>query len=384
MKIELGNYDLIIKKRMPPKPKPVEAEKAALPSLQFLHLDHFERDAADIRVMLYHGDGALGSEHIYRQWRHVFVNSAVPFIGLIRNRKIYDKAATEFPDDPLVLLVGNAETPALMSRMPNLRAVMHTGNPGNMVHLLQYAHLRHCFIGHGDSDKNSSASKTFRVHDEIWVAGQGHIDRLKPFGSAWEFRIVGRPQAKEFMASSPPAIPSACYLPTWEGPNVRNQNCSLGIAEGIATELQQVFPDKVSVKLHPSTGFRLNNLPDVRQRIIATGADLIDTSAPIDAVMRISLVCVTDISSVVSDWLTSQRPAFVYVPSETDRASLSIGAYCYLFSDTNELRSLLDRVVVNDDDWLAGPRSAASEYLVSSKATKTDVFTKELRDVAGL
>ncbi|MDR6757853.1 hypothetical protein J2Y48_003150 [Mycoplana sp. BE70] len=380
MKLKLGKYDLIFKKRPRPKPKPI---KVIQPSLKILNPELFERDAGDVRVILYHGDATLGSEHIYRQWRAEFIKSGVPFIGLFRVRNIFEKVILEFPDDQIVLLVGNEETPTLMSRMPALRAVMHTGNPGNIIHLIQYGDLKHCFIGHGDSYKNASASKTFRVYDEIWVAGQGHIDRLQRFGSSWRFRIVGRPQAKDFMSSAAPETLTACYLPTWEGPNVRNEYCSLEFAEAISNVLRETF-QSVHVKLHPCTGFRLNNLTDVQQKIVDTGANLIDVSAPIDAVMKNSSICVTDVSSVVSDWLTSQRPVFVYVPKGVDRSSLPINTYCYIYSDIGELEALLNRVVVEGDDWLAAERAVASEYLVSSEATKTDQFVRQLRDVANM
>jgi len=376
MKIRLGRYEFVIRTSKPKAP-PRNTKSA----LQILNEGQFERDAENIRVILYHGDGTLGAEHIYRQWRDVFVESGVPFVGLIRNKVVFQQIAAEFPDDPVVLLVGNEETPNLISRMPRLKAVMHTGNPGNIVHLLQYGNLKHCFIGHGDSDKHSSASKTFRVYDEIWVAGQAHIDRLRPFGVNARFRIVGRPQVKAFVSSKEPSRLTAGYLPTWEGPNAERQLCSLEVASEVLGVLRRTFPVTFA-KLHPCTGFRLRNLDDVKSRVVATGADLLDTNLSIDRVMRNANICVTDVSSVVSDWLVSKRPVFVYVPKDVDRASLPLSKYAYVYSDADELEKLIDRAVVRGDDYMREDRIAAAEYLVDSAATLGDEFLARLREVS--
>ena len=48
-------------------------------------------------------------------------------------------------------------------------------------------------------DKSASAHKFFRVYDEIWVAGQAHIDRFKNAGfntAHIDFVKVGAPQFK--------------------------------------------------------------------------------------------------------------------------------------------------------------------------------------------
>src|SRR5699024_55331 len=102
---------------------------------------------------------------------------------------------------------------------------------------IQHRHVRHIFLGHGDSEKRASCNPFFTLYDEIWTAGQAHIDRCKHSGldfSQTRFRIVGRPQARPLLQAAADDGPSQhiAYLPTWEGID----------AEQNYTSIEQIAP----------------------------------------------------------------------------------------------------------------------------------------------
>ena len=85
-------------------------------------------------------------------------------------------------------------------------------------------HLRHVFLGHGDSDKATSATPIARLYDQVWVAGRAGIDRYRAAGidipeGATAIHGAELPETPSTTTASAPR-PSATH---WAG---RRRSCS--------------------------------------------------------------------------------------------------------------------------------------------------------------
>lgn len=369
----IGNLSVNVSRRRKPKPnnrpKPVSLPGSVM---------------AFYQALLHVGDGNQGADHIYRQWRDAFVESGVPFITLFRHHRIFERARKEFPSDAMIFASGAEEATNELAKLTGVTAYYYTGNTGNNVHLWANGDVKHIFIGHGDSDKSTSATRVFRTYDEVWVAGKGHIDRLQHIPHSWVFRIVGRPQVLPLLQEKAPdaSVQTFCYLPTWEGAGASPAVSSLSIA----TEVMGALSSRGAAlaKFHPATGVRISEYQSLEAKCNELGFSVLERARPITNVMAEAHFCVTDISSVISDWLVTKRPVFVYVPEHmrNDSERLPILRYAYAYSSIEELERHLDRVLRGFDP-LSDARETASEYLVSSNATRSGEFIRAVRENAG-
>jgi hypothetical protein len=189
--------------------------------------------------------------------------------------------------------------------------VTHTGNNLSMIRRLD---TRTTFVGHGDSDKADSINRFARVYDEVWVAGPLGRRRYAEAGlGVRDDAIVeiGRPQLP--VDPAPPAQPPVVlYAPTWEGWGDDPHHSSLG---HIGVQLvESLIGDGVRVhyRPHPLTGKRDAELraADAAIRALARAGKL--TVAGPDETLEQSLEMasglVTDVSSVIIEWLVFDRP----------------------------------------------------------------------------
>lgn len=147
-----------------------------------------------------------------------------------------------------------------------LRACLFVANTGDLIHLIREQNPMSAFIGHGDSDKNSSFNPFTKVYDEVWVAGAAGEDRYAKahIGVRPEqFVRVGRPQLEAIDLAAlnptgPDNIPTILYAPTWEGWNKEQQYCSL-LSQGVQV-VEQILRHQPAIRLifkpHPFTGIR--------------------------------------------------------------------------------------------------------------------------------
>ena len=165
---------------------------------------------------------------------------------------------------PVIALVTAKDLLAL--NLSTLRAGLFVANTGDVIHLVREQNPMSAFIGHGDSDKNSSFNPFTKVYDEVWVAGKAGEDRytraqigIRPD----QFVAVGRPQLEAIDVNvldphAPGHIPTILYAPTWEGWNQEQEYCSL-LAQGVDF-VEQVLAHPTTFRLifkpHPFTGIR--------------------------------------------------------------------------------------------------------------------------------
>ncbi|MBD8605711.1 CDP-glycerol glycerophosphotransferase family protein [Aeromicrobium sp. CFBP 8757] len=298
-------------------------------------------------------------------------------------------------DPPLFGRMASTSIPALELRDPGellmldfraARIALYPANTGNNIHLLRLPTLMSAFIGHGDSDKSASNNPFSRAYDELWVAGEAGADRYRRSGLGiheGQYRYVGRPQVHAI--SREPAlgaedVPTVLYAPTWEGVNLDQEYSSVSAVGVRVVEalLAAQPPVRVVFKAHPFTGQR-----DAKYRfVLARIAGLIDDAAArtgidhrvvkggsINEWFNRATALVTDISSVVSDFLASEKPYAVFNHTDLDDAAFreefpSTGAGTTIGRDGRGIAEFIDVVTRVSPDLHAERRASLAAYLL--------------------
>jgi hypothetical protein len=298
-------------------------------------------------------------------------------------------------DPPLFARMGSTSIPTLELRDPgellmldfaSARIALYPSNTGNNIHLLRLPTLMSAFIGHGDSDKSASNNPFSRAYDELWVAGDAGADRYRRSGLGVhedQFRFVGRPQVHAITRGprlGDDDVPTVLYAPTWEGVNLDQEYSSVSAVGVRVVEalLAAEPPVRVVFKSHPFTGQR-----DAKYRfVLARIAGLIDDAAArtgidhrvvkggsINEWFNRATALVTDISSVVSDFLASEKPYAVFNHTDLDDESFraefpSTGAGTTIGRDGRGIAEFIDVVTRAAPDVHAEARGTLATYLL--------------------
>ncbi len=222
-------------------------------------------------VVLYHGDNEKAVHEVV-MWLPTLEGLPQRSLVLVRNRAAFEA----LPATSSVVLCVPAAQDLMTLRLDCLRVALFVSNIGNNIHLLRHAGIRTAFIGHGDSDKSASANPFSKVYDEIWVAGPAGRERYARAGVDVRpevFVEVGRPQLELVRPAgdtrSP--VPTLLYAPTWEGWNAEQDYCS--VATHGEHLVQAVLASATSIRLlyrpHPYTGRRSRAVAAAHRRIVA-------------------------------------------------------------------------------------------------------------------
>ncbi|GAA3123183.1 hypothetical protein [Streptosporangium carneum] len=279
------------------------------------------------------------------------------------------------------------------------RLCLYPSNVGKNIHMLRIQGMRSVFVGHGDSDKEASFNPFTKVYDEVWVAGQAGRDRyLRARVGVRDEDIheVGRPQLSGIHTEGP-GLPyrTVLYAPTWEGWTDDLFHTSI-IAMGpgiVSALLAHTPPVRIIYKPHPLTGYRNPEAREAHRRISAMleAAELSGSIARHPAGRRDAgpvrhLVVtgrkptlygcfnqtdllVTDISSVVADFVASGKPYMVTnvagMPEEAFRERYPSAEAGYtLTEDLDELSAVLRALDEGGEDVLAAARRKLRTYLL--------------------
>ena len=248
-------------------------------------------------------------------------------------------------DPPLFAKMASTSIPTLELRDPgellmldfsSARVALYPSNTGNNIHLLRLPTLMSAFIGHGDSDKSASNNPFSRAYDELWVAGEAGADRYRRSGLGIheaQYRFVGRPQVHAI--SREPRARRRCRCRPCStrrrgrgSTSTRSTPRSRPSASQVVEALLAAEPPvRVVFKAHPFTGQRDAKYRAVLARIAAliddasarTGIDhRVVKGGSINEWFNRASALVTDISSVVSDFLASEKPYAVFNHTDLD------------------------------------------------------------------
>ncbi|HJV13789.1 MAG TPA: CDP-glycerol glycerophosphotransferase family protein [Propionibacteriaceae bacterium] len=267
-------------------------------------------------------------------WLPYLKRAGLRFIIVTRNA-VPAAVLAELTDVPVIEARGIADVDALV--VPSLKAAFYVNASSGNGSLVRFQHLTHIYLGHGDSDKPPSYNPTHAMYDQIFAAGPAATRRYAAHGvriPPQKFRIVGRPQVENVKQSTTPIAdlpePTVLYAPTWRGHVEETMLYSLPLGEQIvsallargATVIFRPHPFSYDFTEDAAAIERICSLLEADRR--KTGrAHLWGAAAEKD---RSILDCindsdamVSDVSSVVSDYLFSGKPfAMIAVPAEPD------------------------------------------------------------------
>jgi hypothetical protein len=339
-----------------------------------------ELRAYDPEVIVYMSAAAGQSGYMLNQWLSAL--AAMTRRGVLVVRE--ESNVAPIGETPLPIVLARATRDVERMVLPGVKLAIYVANSGRNVQLLREPAIKHVFLNHGDSDKATSANPVSRVYDEVWVAGQAAIDRYEAAGvriARDRFAVIGRPQVDRLpvgprASQSPPRV---LYAPTWEGIYEEVNYSSLEVAgELIIETILRERPDVAVVfKPHPATGVWR---PEMRaacrkvERLLMQSSHA-DRHLIVDAHQGVTLedcfalsdVLISDISSVVTDFMQTERPIITSNPLglQTDefRAMFPTQQASYILGpDFGAVAALLEEALGADP--LADERRAMKRYVL--------------------
>ncbi|MEA5053100.1 MAG: CDP-glycerol glycerophosphotransferase family protein, partial [Propionicimonas sp.] len=323
-----------------------------------------------------------------------------PFVVIVRTMDNFLEAAS-LTDRPILLRRRLSELDDVV--VPSIQTVFYVNNAATNSHMVRFPGLTHIMLNHGDSDKAPSFNPVSRMYDRNFVAGQAAIDRFAhnnvpvPDG---QLVIVGRPQVEHITQATTPISelphPYVLYAPTWAGFTADAQYSSLNAGLRLVTQLIERGCN-VIFRPHPYA-YRTPAYVAVCRAICATLASdpreaadhrygaRAETELSITDCFNLSNAMISDVSSVASDYLQSEKPLAMTVvhvgPEEyVNELPLARGAYL-LTVDGAELPNLDECLAkLLSTDPLAAIREELRTYYLDDAGPDpyVELFLREAR-----
>jgi len=355
------------------------------------------KDFLDFKFVLYSAEGPRGLSHL-DLWIPTLIESNINFVVFLRSLRLFNSATKKYSNVSFILVNSKNKVDFFLKKIKNAKVVLYSSNIGYNIDLVDNNNLKHVFIGHGDSDKTASAHKFFRIYDEIWVAGEAHIDRFKSLNinlNGLNFIKVGRPNLEKTLNKCEDKKYqnlknqiNILYLSTWEGAFIEQDYTSIYILKNILTKFnEEKNIDKFHMKFHPFVGKRDKKLNNYVTELLNLKLESINT----EIMKNISInnllnhnynVFICDISAVITEVLICNKPIFVYIPNDknikTSKSKMEYKDYTYIFSSTEELIEKFNKIIIEGNDYLKSKREEALEYILGKNETLNKVFYKVL------
>ncbi|UVI35273.1 CDP-glycerol glycerophosphotransferase family protein [Brevibacterium spongiae] len=255
-------------------------------------------------------------------WLPYLARTGKKFAIITRNN-VPAKALAELTDAPIITCPKSADLEKTL--VPSLGAVYYVNASSRNGEMIRHQEYTHVYLGHGDSDKPPSYNPTHAMYNRIFAAGQAATERYGAHGvtiSPEKFEIVGRPQLETVdVTTELPAGGSTTvlYAPTWRGHVDETMLHSLPVAPQMITELIKrgmtvVFrphPFSYEFEEDAATIRQIQGILDEdrmqsgRQHVFGDAAE---KDMDVIECMNLSDAMISDVSSVVSDYLYSGKP----------------------------------------------------------------------------
>jgi hypothetical protein len=323
-------------------------------------------------VVLYHS-GAPGSAYQVNMWLSTLEDIGRPAMVLLRQGDIL----SELEPTSLPVACVPSASDVMDLNLPSLRLALYVGNVAENVHLWRNGRLRHVFVGHGDSDKAASSNRVSRIYDQVWVAGPAGRERYRLSDSGvvdTAIVEVGRPQLRRIDQFAPRADRrlTVLYAPTWEG---WSDDMDLTSVPTMGVELvEQLLADpdvQVIYRPHPLAGTRSPALRAAHQRMVGLLAGgehaVVTPGGPgLYACFNQADVLITDVSSVISEFIVTGKPYVVTNPGSApdfvERYPTVAGGY--LLQPGDGLAPILAELRGPEPDRMAQQREQVRHHLL--------------------
>ncbi|GAA4566898.1 hypothetical protein GCM10023176_17990 [Micromonospora coerulea] len=324
-----------------------------------------------------------------------------------------EDAFHELADTRLPVVCVPAGVDFMNLNLGSIRVALYAANVGANIHMLREPGVKHVFVGHGDSDKQASVNPYSKVYDEVWVAGPAGRERYARAGVGVLDRDIveiGRPQlagVHTFGSESADRPFTVLYAPTWEGwlDDDPYHTSVVLMGERIITGLLATGGVRAIYKPHPLTGTRSKKARAAHERIVAriraAGGDpdatSLDGTAHLVVTGRLPALfdcfnttdlLISDVSSVVSDFVQSERPYVVAnpagLPEDEFRRTFPTARAAYLLSaDCGELAKVLTLTRAGDDPMTEARRELKEYLLGPAGVNPVDRFRGEIDRLCG-
>ncbi len=374
--------------------------------------------AYDPEVVCYF-NGHSGSMYAVNVWLRTFEAASKRVALVFRHRDVRSIGTDQLPG---IVVTQDALCEKLVA--PSTRIALYPTNGTLNIHMQRDPRLSHVFIGHGDSDKAGSASPATRSYDRIWVSGAAGRERYQSAGLDIpddRFDVVGRPPLSPIIRAAEDAqlVPvdderpyeqllqalaeadvegappfSILYAPTWEGYFDNSDYSSVAtIAVPLIESLLEEHPGvRIIYKPHPMGGRRLDAVRTASATIrimLDEDEDAFHPNTRFHSAISLyqwfdhADLLITDISSVLSDFMMWDRPYVVTNPRQLPIGNLhrkfptTKAAYVIDGVDPRVDALLIDNALEHDP--LAGRRRDARErYLGNPDRDPLEMFNEQL------
>lgn len=299
-------------------------------------------------------------------WLPFLARTGKKFAVVTRNN-VPAKALAEQIDSPIITCPKSADLENIL--VPSLGAVFYVNASSGNGEMIRHQEYMHVYLGHGDSDKPPSYNPTHAMYDRIFAAGQAATERYAAHGvtiAPDKFEIVGRPQleAVDVTAELPETGgTTVLYAPTWRGHVDETMLHSLPTAPALIQELlarnvtvifrphpfSYEFEEDAETILEIQTVLSEHRKQTGRMHVFGPAAE---SDLDVIECMNLSDAMISDVSSVVSDYLYSGKPfAMTAVSSHGDQfiEDYPIARASYVLNgDLSNVQEVLDAILLND------------------------------------
>lgn len=247
----------------------------------------------------------------------------------------------------------------------NIKTILYPANPQKIMESLRFSHINHYFINHGESDKSVNQYKYLRSFDKLLVSGPIALERLQKSGLHLPLNQiiqVGRPQTElllKYKLNNLNDIKTILYAPTWEGFTADANYCSVNeFGYNSLVFILQINKFKIIFKPHPYTGSKNSNT-----RKYLTLITLLENKYPqsfevrsknddIYEAMNESDLLITDISSVLNEYLASNKPIILLnaqnIPTQLLIQNFPSSQVTYNVTNSNEIEKSISDILKED------------------------------------
>lgn len=341
----------------------IRAARISIPSRLRQAIIH--PDISNAQIAFHFSGADYDSASHYHMWEDHLKAVGAPLVLLLREYKHLiherERASTHCLFFPKLTDIPQFAK----SSAATLKAVFYANNGIKNMHAIQaLPDAKHIQLLHGDSDKPPSFSPLTKMYDLIFVSGQMAIDRYIRNGvriPIERFRIVGRPQVSAIHTNQSDPTSTRrqiVYMPTWRGLYKDSEFSSLNTAHTIIEKILDADdPTELHFKPHPLS-YKDPMWPEFVKEIRKAlnrkrangnkGVFCNDTTSPFE-LYNIADILITDISSVMIDFLYSKKPILCVLPTEFSPDDYPSLAACYQVENSlGNLKSELDAAIIND------------------------------------
>ena len=255
----------------------------------------------------------------------------------------------------------------IIHSIKSIKLALYTTNVGKNIHLVRDTSIKHIFIGHGDSDKSSSANNLVKLYDYMFVAGDAHINRIVNKNIAIPknyFIKIGRPQLKIVKNENINNQFSLLYAPTWEGYYKDSCYSSLPIISNIISEFVKNNTINFNFKPHPLTGTVNYKYKKIKKMMCSLSLENHDD---LYRYFQNADILIADISAILSDFLYFDKPIILYHPEFIHNLNKEypISECCYIINDSTDIGALIDEI--SENDYLKNKRMEMKKYIMGDE-----------------